>query len=284
MDYAKKFIVKPGDRVRLADIDPGDTADQRSHSKAKPLTKDYLKRLAALQYRLYADGNRSLLVVLQGLDAGGKDGVIRHVFSRMNPQGTSVACFKQPSREELSHDFLWRIHKRTPAKGEVVVFNRSHYEGVLVERVHDLVPQDMWSSRFELITRFEELLAQSGTKILKFYLHISPEEQLERFRRRLEDETRHWKISESDYEERKFWPQYMEAYEDVLAKTSTADSPWFVIPSNNKWFRNLAVAQIITRTMDDMKLQLPPTHVDLRDIQRRYHAAKQRADADGKDT
>jgi PPK2 family polyphosphate:nucleotide phosphotransferase len=174
-----------------------------------------------LQYLLYADSSKSLLVVLQALDAAGKDGVIRHLFSGMNPQGTSVFGFKQPSKYEAAHDFLWRAHLRTPGKGEVVVFNRSYYEDVLVVRVHELVPQSVWSKRYDLINDFESMLSQNGTTVLKFYLHISPEEQLFRFKQRLDDPASHWKISESDYSERELWPQYVEAYEDAMAATST---------------------------------------------------------------
>jgi PPK2 family polyphosphate:nucleotide phosphotransferase len=191
----------------------------------------------------------------------------------MNPQGTFVFGFKQPSKEEAAHDFLWRVHSRTPAKGEVVIFNRSHYEDVLVVRVHKLVPRSVWSKRYDLINDFETMLSQNGTTILKFFLHISPEEQLARFKQRLDDPSRNWKISESDYSERELWPQYVEAYEDAMALTSTKHAPWYIIPANHKWFRNLAVSQIIADTMDDMGLKLPPTHVDIADIRRKYHAA-----------
>ena len=229
--------------------------------------------MAKLQYLLYADGNQSLLVVLQALDAGGKDGVVRHVFSAMNPQGTSVVGFKQPSRLEASHDFLWRAHLQTPGKGEVMIFNRSHYEDVLVVRVHKLVPRPVWSERYELINDFEKMLVQNGTRILKFYLHISPEEQLKRFEQRLDDPSRHWKISESDYSERELWSDYTEAFEEAMERTSTKHAPWYVIPSNHKWFRNLAISEIVADTLEDMHLKLPPTNVDIADISRKYHAA-----------
>ena len=237
MDYRKKFAVKPGERIRLAKIDPAYTGKHESHETAEAGIRQYVERMD-LQYLLYADGAQSLLIVLQGLDAAGKDGVIRHLFSGMNPQGTSVFCFKQPSKAELDHDFLWRVHLRAPGKGEVAIFNRSHYEDVLVVRVHDLVPPPVWSKRYDLINDFEKLLARHGTRILKFYLHISPEEQLERFRQRLDDKSRQWKISESDYSECELWPQYIKAYEDVLALTSTKRAPWYVISANHKWFRN----------------------------------------------
>jgi len=230
-----------------------------------------------LQYLLYADGDQSLLVVLQALDAAGKDGVIRHVFSGMNPQGTFVFGFKQPSKYEAAHDFLWRAHLRAPGKGEVVIFNRSYYEDVLVVRVHQLVDQSVWSKRYDLINDFETMLSRNGTSILKFFLHISPEEQLARFNQRLDDPSRHWKISDSDYSERELWPKYVEAYEDAIALTSTKRAPWYIIPANHKWFRNLAISQIIADTMGEMGLKLPPTHVDMADIRRKFHTAESEA-------
>jgi PPK2 family polyphosphate:nucleotide phosphotransferase len=277
MDYRKKFVVEPGTKVRLSKVDPSYTGKHETHEKAVPEIQANIERLGKLQYLLYADGSQSLLVVLQALDAAGKDGVIRHVFTGMNPQGTSVFGFKQPSREEAAHDFLWRAHMRAPGKGEVVVFNRSYFEDVLVVRVHKLVPHSVWSKRFELINDFETTLSRNGTTILKFFLHISPEEQLLRFKQRLDDPSRHWKISESDYSERELWPQYIEAYEDAMAVTSTKCAPWYVIPANHKWFRNLAISQIIADTMDGMGLQLPPTRVNIADIRRKYHAAEREA-------
>ena len=198
MDYRKKFLVEPGAKVRLSKIDASYTGEHETHEKALPEIQAHVERMDKLQYLLYADGNQSLLVVLQALDAAGKDGVIRHVFSGMNPQGTSVFGFKHPSKEEADHDFLWRAHLRAPGKGEVVVFNRSHYEDVLVVRVHKLVPRSVWSKRYEQINAFETTLSRAGTTILKFFLHISPEEQLARFKQRLDDPSRHWKISEND--------------------------------------------------------------------------------------
>jgi PPK2 family polyphosphate:nucleotide phosphotransferase len=282
MDYAKKFIVKPGAKVRLSKIDPSYKGKHESHEEATPAIAKHCQRMEKLQYLLYADGDKSLLVVLQALDAAGKDGVVRHVFSGMNPQGTAVFGFKQPNKEELAHDFLWRVHQRTPAKGEVVIFNRSHYEDVLVVRVHKLVPQSVWSKRYDLINDFEKLLTDNGTRIVKFYLHISPQEQLARFAQRLDDPARNWKISESDYSERKLWPEYVAAYEDAMTLTSTKHAPWFVIPANHKWFRDLAVSQIIADTMEDMGLKLPPAQVNIADIRRKYHAAVRDAKNDSK--
>jgi PPK2 family polyphosphate:nucleotide phosphotransferase len=272
MDYRKRFAVEPGARVRLGKIDPGFKDEHASQDSAAAEIQKHVSRIAKLQYLLYADGNQSLLVVLQALDAGGKDGVVRHVFSAMNPQGTSVFGFKQPSKVEAAHDFLWRVHQRTPGKGEVVIFNRSH---VLVVRVHKLVRESVWSKRCDLINDFEKMLIDNGTSILKFYLHISPEEQLERFKQRLDDPQRHWKISETEYSERELWPKYVEAFEEALERTSTKHAPWYVIPANHKWFRNLAISEIVADTLDDMDLKLPPTNVDLADIRRKYHAAKE---------
>ena len=275
MDYREKFIVEPGKKVRLARVDPWYSGKHVSHRTALRLIEADVARMDRLQYLLYADGRQSLLIVLQALDAGGKDGVVRHLFSGMNPQGTSVACFKQPTRYEAAHDFLWRAHQHAPARGEVAIFNRSHYEDVLVVRVHKLVPKPVWRRRYELINDFEKMLDRNGTRILKFYLHISPEEQLARFKQRLDDPARRWKISESDYSERKLWPQYVKAFEEAMQETSTRHAPWFVIPANHKWFRDLAISQIVASTMEGMGLKLPPTQVDLADIRRKYHAAKQ---------
>ena len=274
MNYRKRFVVEPGAKVRLGKIAPEFKDDHdESHDSATPEIQKHVERMARAQYLLYADGSQSLLVVLQALDAGGKDGVVRHVFSAMNPQGTSVFSFKQPSKLEAAHDFLWRAHLHTPGKGEVVIFNRSHYEDVLVVRVHKLVTEAVWSKRYELINDFEKMLHDNGTRTLKFYLHISPEEQLERFRQRLDDPMRHWKISEADYSERKLWPDYIEAYEEAMEKTSTKHAPWYVIPSNHKWFRNLAISEILADTMEDMGLKLPPAQVDIAEICRKYHTA-----------
>jgi PPK2 family polyphosphate:nucleotide phosphotransferase len=281
MDYRKKFMVEPGSKVRLAKIDPSYDGKQGSHATALPEIQKNVERMAKLQYLLYADGSQSLLVVLQALDAAGKDGVIQHLFTGLNPQGTSVVGFKQPSKSELAHDFLWRAHLPAPGKGQVAIYNRSYYEDVLIVRVHKLVPRSVWSKRYDLINYFEKILAQDGTRILKFYLHISPQEQLARFKQRLDDPSRNWKISDSDYSERELWPKYIEAYEDALAQTSTKRAPWYVIPANHKWFRNLAISHIVADTMDEMGLKLPPTRVDIAETRRKYHAAdmaQQKAD------
>jgi PPK2 family polyphosphate:nucleotide phosphotransferase len=274
MSYRKAFIVEPQSKVRLDKINPAATDKHETHDAAQAGIAHNLERLRRAQYLLYADAGQSLLVVLQGLDASGKDGTIQHIFSGVNPLGVKAVRFNPPTPAELAHDFLWRVHAHAPAKGEIVIFNRSHYEDVLVVRVHKLVPKSVWSKRYGEINDFEALLARNGTRILKFYLHIGPEEQLQRFQQRLEDPTRHWKISESDYTERELWPKYIHAYEDAISETSTEHAPWFIIPSNHKWFRNLAISQIIADTLDEMKLKLPPARANIQEIRRKYHAAE----------
>jgi PPK2 family polyphosphate:nucleotide phosphotransferase len=228
-----------------------------------------------LQYLMYAENKHSLLIVLQGLDAAGKDGVVRHVLTGMNPSGCVAVNFKEPTAKELAHDFLWRVHPHVPAKGSVAIFNRSHYEDVLVVRVHGLVPEKVWSKRYDQINDFEQLIVtENNTTILKFFLYISKQEQLDRFKKRLDDPTRQWKISDSDYKEREYWGDYIKAFEDVLTKTSTDHAPWFIIPSNHKWFRDLAISQIIVRQMEAMRMQFPKPTVNVAEIRREYHQAE----------
>lgn len=273
-NYLKKLIVKPDYKIRLKHFDPDYHGKHESHDSALPEIQKNLKKMEQLQYLMYAEGRHSLLIVLQGLDAAGKDGVVRHVLTGMNPSGCIASNFKQPTARELAHDFLWRVHPHAPAKGAVAIFNRSHYEDVLVARVHDLVPEKVWSKRYDQINDFEQLIAtENNTTILKFFLHISKEEQLERFKKRLDDPARQWKISASDYKERAYWKDYTEAFEDVLTKTSTEHAPWFIIPANHKWFRDLSISQIITRTMEEMKMQLPKPTVNIAEIRREYHQA-----------
>ena len=279
MNYVKKFRVSPGSRVRLKDYDPNYSDPHEKKKSSRKAVAKLQERMDALQFRLYAEGKRSLLIILQALDAGGKDGVIRHVLASMNPQGCRVVGFKQQSAEELAHDFLWRIEHQAPKGGEVVIFNRSHYEDVLIARVHDLVPKKVWSGRYEQINDFEQRLTANGTHILKFFLHISKAEQLERFKDRLDDPARHWKISEADYSERKYWADYESAYEDVLSECSTKDAPWFVIPSNHKWFRNLAISEIVEEAMKNLGIKVPESSVNIADIRRKYHKAVGRAAA-----
>ena len=253
----KLLLVEPDDRVRLAAIDPGDTHGL-DKERAKALTDDLLDRLTELQERLWAEGRRAVLVVLQGIDAAGKDGTIRKVMTAFNPQGCPVSSFKVPSAEELAHDFLWRIHRRTPGKGEIGIFNRSHYEDVLVVRVHELVPEKVWRARYDQIVAFEDHLAANGVTIVKFFLYIDRDEQRERFQARFDDPTKRWKFSMGDLEERKHWDDYIAAYEDALSKTSTERAPWYVIPANHKWFRDAAVASILADTLEELDPRYPP--------------------------
>jgi PPK2 family polyphosphate:nucleotide phosphotransferase len=260
-----RFIVEPGSKLRLKDRDPDDTAGFERED-AEPLFEENIDKLRQLQYLLYAENRRAVLVVLQAMDAGGKDGTIRRVLGPLNPQGVKVVSFKAPSEEELRHDFLWRIHACTPRTGEIRVFNRSHYEDVLVVRVRDLVPKRVWSKRYRHINAFEKLLADSGVTILKFFLHVSKKEQLERLQARLDDPRKHWKANPKDFEERRYWEDYMDAYETVFRRCSTSYAPWFVIPADKKWFRNLAISQILAETLDSFDMQFPKPSCDIDSI------------------
>ena len=280
-NYLKKLVVKPRSEIRLKHFDPGYHGRQESHKSALPEIQENRQKMEELQYLMYAENKHSLLIVLQGLDAAGKDGVVRHVLTGMNPEGCVAVNFKEPTPKELAHDFLWRVHPHVPAKGSVAIFNRSHYEDVLVARVHGLVPKKIWSKRYDQINDFEQLIAtENNTTILKFFLHISKDEQLARFKKRLDDPTRQWKISESDYKEREYWGDYVKAFEDVLTRTSTECAPWFIIPSNHKWFRDLAISQIIVRQMEAMGMQLPKPTVNLAEIRRKYHQAENGEEGD----
>jgi PPK2 family polyphosphate:nucleotide phosphotransferase len=272
MNFSDRFRVKPGKKVELTEIDAGYHADYEDEEAASAEQRKYDKRLSELQAMMYAENKHSLLVVLQAIDAGGKDGTIRHVMEAWNPQGCSVVGFKVPTSEELAHDFLWRIHKMTPRKGHITVFNRSHYEDVLVVRVHSLVPKEVWSKRYSDINNFERSLANSGTSIVKFFLHIDSQEQLERFGDRLNETDKQWKINDADYEEREYWDDYQKAYEDAISKCSFNYAPWYIIPSNRKWFRNLAISQILVETMEGWKMKFPEPSVDLTAIRLKYHA------------
>ena len=265
-DLYEKFIVRPGSRLRLDDVDPNETPGLGSddREKALRLLNENNRRIARLQNELYSENAQSLLIVLQAMDAGGKDGTINNVFSAMNPQGCRVQSFKTPTPLEQSHDFLWRVHNVVPRKGEVVIFNRSYYESVLVEKVHALAAPEEIEFRYRAINHFEELLSFHRTRIVKFYLHISKDEQLRRFVRRLKNPEKHWKISANDYPERKYWDDYIKAFEDALSRCSTEAAPWFVIPANNKTFRNLAVSRIILQTLESMNIRLPEPSVNLR--------------------
>jgi len=266
----KDYRVPSKGGIKLSNYDPNDTSFYHSEKdKGKKKLEELNNELESLQEMLYAEGKRRVLIVLQGMDTSGKDGVIRHVFEGVNPQGVQVASFKVPTSPELAHDYLWRIHQKTPGKGEIVIFNRSHYEDVLVVRVHNLVSPEVWKKRYDQIKSFERLLIEEGTIILKFFLHISPEEQAKRFLERVETPEKNWKFNPGDLEERKHWQEYMEAYEDALNKTSTNYAPWYVIPSDRKWYRNLAIASIMVDTLKEMKMSYPTAIEDLETYHKR---------------
>ena len=254
---SEKYVVKPGHKVQLKDIDPNDTRPYQHKRAAKDRLRSDRKELVRLQELLYAEAKHSLLIVLQATDTGGKDGTIRHVMSGVNPQGCVVTSFKVPTPEELAHDYLWRVHEAVPPKRMIGIFNRSHYEDVLVVRVHSLVPKRVWSQRYEQINQFEQHLVENGVTILKFFLYISKDEQKRRLQARLDDPAKHWKFSVGDLKERKLWDEYMTAYEDMLNLTSTEWAPWHVIPANHKWYRNLAVASIIVETLRGFDMKYP---------------------------
>jgi len=251
--------VEPGKHIHLKEFDANDSSGfTESKEAARQKMLELTARIDALQERMYAEGKHRLLVILQGMDTSGKDGTVRSVFDGTNPQGVSVVSFKAPSADELDHDYLWRIHKETAPKGKIVVFNRSQYEDVLVVRVHKIVPEEVWKRRYDQINAFERLLAEEGTTILKFYLHIDLEEQRQRLLERLDDPAKHWKFNPGDLKERLLWNQYMEAYEDVLSKTSTDWAPWYIVPANKKWYRNLVIASALVEALEAMKIQDPP--------------------------
>jgi PPK2 family polyphosphate:nucleotide phosphotransferase len=258
----KQYRVAANARLSLKHYDPDSTGDYKKNEDGKAAAKAETDRLIAklsqLQERLYAHGSRSLLIVLQGMDTSGKDGTIRSVMSGVNPQGCKVVSFKAPSLKELAHDFLWRVHQEVPANGQIGIFNRSHYEDVLITRVHGWVSDSVVKRRFDRIKEFEQLLVENGTAILKFFLHISKDEQKERLQARICNPEKRWKWSSGDLEERKLWGKYMKAFEDVMSATSTAQAPWYVVPANRKWYRNLVVADCIVDALDGMKLKTPP--------------------------
>ncbi len=261
------YKVKPGVEIKLADWNPED--DQFFRGKkddAQEMFKSLNGELETLQELLYAERKHRLLIVLQGMDTAGKDGVIRKVFEGVNPQGVKVASFKVPTSEELDHDYLWRIHKQVPGKGEMVIFNRSHYEDVLVVRVHNLVSADIWSRRYDQINAFEKLLAEEGTTILKFYLHIDKAEQKQRLQDRLADASKQWKFNVGDLKERAIWEDYQNAYEAVLSKTSTEWAPWYIVPANRKWYRDLVISQVLVDCLKGLDMRYPEAKDDLSQI------------------
>jgi PPK2 family polyphosphate:nucleotide phosphotransferase len=261
------YRVKPKSKVKLSEWDPNDAKSFDGHkSDGKKEVKALNKKLEVLQELLYAEHKHKVLVVLQAMDTGGKDSTIRRVFEGVNPQGVKVASFKVPTPEELDHDYLWRVHKVVPGKGEMVIFNRSHYEDVLVVRVHDLVPKNVWKKRYEQINNFEQMLADEGTTILKFYLHIDLDEQKERLQARLDDPTKHWKFNVSDLAERKLWGDYTQAYEDMLSQTSTEWAPWYIVPANHKWYRDLVISSVLVETLESLKMSYPEQKDDLNNV------------------
>lgn len=266
MELSRRLRVKPGAKVDLADIDPAGTHGFEKGRDLEAALAKNIARIDELQYLMYAEHRRALLVVLQGIDASGKDGTIRHVMTGFNPQGCRVTPFKAPTPEELAHDFLWRIHHAVPGKGDIAIFNRSHYEDVLVVRVHEFVPAPVWKRRYDQINDFERHLADNGVVIVKFFLHISKDEQKGRLERRLEDSTRQWKVALSDFEERKRWKEYQRAYEDAITRCNTKEAPWYVVPADKKWFRNLAVSQILVETLEALDMHFPKPTVDLSKI------------------
>ena len=266
MNFSKELQVEPGKKVDLSKWDADDTLGWQKDRKMAASLARTIAKLDSLQYILYAERKRALLIVFQGLDAAGKDGTIRKVMSGVNPQGCRVTSFKAPSAEEAAHDYLWRVHEAVPAIGDFGIFNRSHYEDVLVARVHNLAPKEVWSQRYDQINSFEATLSENQVKILKFFLHISKNEQKRRFFQRLDDPDKQWKLSEADFNERKYWNDYVQAYEAALTRCSTSHAPWFIIPANKKWFRNLAVAHIIVETLEAMKLKFPPPSIDVKKL------------------
>jgi PPK2 family polyphosphate:nucleotide phosphotransferase len=259
MPATDRYRIHPDHEVDLAQHDPDDrSAFDLDKDQAKKRVDKLNDQLADLQEALYAEGKQRLLIVLQAMDAGGKDGTIRSVFEGVNPQGVRVTCFKTPLATELAHDFLWRAHPHVPGNGEIAIWNRSHYEDVLVVRVHGLVPEDRWRARYEHIRAFERLLSDEGTVIRKFFLHISKEEQQERLQERIDDPKKRWKFTSRDLEERKRWDDYMAAYQEMLARTSTENAPWYVVPADRNWYRNLVVAEVLVQTLEDMRIALPP--------------------------
>lgn len=269
-----RYRIRPNQKIDLKDWDPGDTGAWKGSEKAIDELADLTARLENLQELLYCEGRHRVLVVLQGMDTSGKDGVIRKVFEGVNPQGVRVASFKVPTPIELAHDYLWRVHAQTPARGEMVIFNRSHYEDVLVVRVHNLVGAEVWQKRYDQINAFERLLVDEGTTVLKFFLHISREEQKERLLERIETPEKNWKFNPGDLDERKCWPEYMAAYEDLLHKTSTDWAPWYLVPADKKWFRNALISTVLVETLQGFDMKYPVAEEDLAPYAARLRAGE----------
>ena len=263
----KKYLPKKGAKIDLDQWAPNDDGGLNiGKNEAENLSSKLHKELWGLQRLLYAEHKHKVLIVLQAMDTAGKDGVIQHVFKGVNPQGVKVISFKAPTQEELDHDFLWRVHQRVPARGEVVIFNRSHYEDVLITRVHKIISPEILRRRYHEISAFEQMLVEEGTLILKFFLHISKEEQKERLEERLKDPNKNWKFSVGDLEERKLWPEYMKAYADAISKTHASWAPWYIIPSNQKWYRNLLVLAVIVNQLYQLRMKYPVQKENLKKI------------------
>jgi PPK2 family polyphosphate:nucleotide phosphotransferase len=260
------YLAEPGKKFKVSDWKTDDTGDFKDKNSATEKTKKCMKDLISLQDKLYAQAQQSILIVFQAMDGGGKDGAINQVFSGVNPQGCTVTSFKTPSHTELAHDYLWRIHANTPAKGMIGIFNRSHYESVLIERVKKIAPEDVWSRRYDHINAFEKLLSDEGTTILKFFLNISWDEQKRRMEKRLADPHKNWKFDPEDLKNRDRWDDYMAAYEDAIRKCSTKHAPWYVVPADHKWFRNWVISDLLVRTLEKMNLKYPPPLKDAEDI------------------
>ena len=253
----KRYRIKPGARVDLDDFDPDDTSLLDGKKEGSAENEKIAEDLSELQEVLYAEHRRKVLIVLQGMDTSGKDGTVRHVAGAFNPAGVRVVSFKKPTPQELDHDYLWRVHAQVPANGEIAIFNRSHYEDVLVVRVHALVPEDVWSKRYDQINAFERMLAENGTTIFKFFLNISKGEQRKRLQARIDDPTKRWKFQHGDIDERKLWEEYRKAYEDALSKTSTGWAPWHVVPANAKWYRNYVVGAVLAEALKSLDMKFP---------------------------
>ena len=260
------YRVKPHEKVRLSRVSTSETDGYKSEKEARDMLEDQRAQLDGLQELLFAENKHAVLVVLQGMDTGGKDGTIRHIFTGINPQGCDVTPFKVPTPLEARHDFLWRAHKAVPPHGMIGIFNRSHYEDVLVTRVHKLINDNEARERMEEIVNFEKMLSRNGVVILKFFLHISQEEQTRRLMERVADPNKHWKMSESDFSERKFWPDYVKAYEDAITHTSRKHAPWFIIPSDHKWYRNVIISRILVETLRGLKMKYPKPTIDVKKI------------------
>ena len=264
----KQYRVKSGDKFKLSDRDPSDCKEcPGGKEEGKQRTLKINAELEDLQELMYAEHKHKLLVVFQAMDTGGKDGVIRSVFDGVNPTGVHVASFKAPSATELDHDYMWRIHQRTPSRGEIVIFNRSHYEDVVVVRIHNLVPKDTWQKRFRHIREFERMLCDEGVTILKFFLHIDKDEQKERLHARLADPAKHWKFNVGDIKERAHWDEYMTAYEEAIAETSTDEAPWYIVPANKKWYRDLVVGTVLVDKLKSLKMSYPANTEDLSKVE-----------------